>query len=429
MQPTDRRGTMPRTVKQIKAHEILSTSAQPTIETAVTLDDGTIASASVPYGTSAGKYEAVTLTDKDPGRYRGKGMLKAAANVNDIIAPKMVGVDATDQKDVDGRLVALDPTPQRSELGGNSILSVSLACARAGAKAKRISLHRHIRECYGLEDREYVLPKPMVVVIEGGQHADNSTDLQEYLVGVTKDRGGRENVRAAIETYLHLKPILKKHGFNTNVGTEGAYAPAGIKSNSDPLTYIEQAMKAAGYEPGEDLGIALDPAASEFFEDGNYNLACEGRTQSSDEMIAYYEDLVGKFCIFSVEDGLGEDDWDAWPVMNSKLGNKIMVMGDDLTVTNVERLQKAIDIKAINSILIKPNQVGTLSETVEAMELARANGFKTIVSHRGGGETTDTLIIDLAVAAGAQFVKVGPSRGERVIKYNRLMAIADELGL
>jgi enolase len=420
---------MPRTVKQIKAHEILSTSAQPTIETVVTLDDGTSVSASVPYGTSAGKYEAVTLRDEDPGRYRGKGMLKAASNVNDIIAPSMIGVDVSNQRDVDKRLVALDPTPQRRELGGNSILSVSLACSRAAATAKGIPLYKHIRECYGLEDRDYVLPKPMVVVIEGGQHADNSTDFQEYLVGVIKDRGGRDNVRAAIETYLHLKPILKRHHFNTNVGTEGAYAPAGIKSNKDPLAYIKEAMQAAGYEPGEDLGIALDPAASEFFEDGVYKLACEGETLKSEGMISYYEDLLKDSHIFSIEDGLGEDDWDAWPVMNSKMGSKIMVMGDDLTVTNVERLQKAIDIKAINSILIKPNQVGTLSETVEAMELAHRNDLKTIVSHRGGGETTDTLIIDLAVAAGASFVKVGPARGERVVKYNRLMSIADELGL
>jgi enolase len=341
----------------------------------------------------------------------------------------MKGLDATDQREVDRRLVALDPSPQRKDLGGNSILSVSLACARAAAVAKGVPLYRHIRESYGLEDRDYVLPRPMVVVIEGGQHADNSTDFQEYLVGSTRDRGGRENVRAVIETYLHLKPILKEHGYNTNVGTEGAYAPAGIKSNEDPLAYIEQAIKAAGYAPEDDLGIALDPAASEFFGGGAYNLECEGKQLSSGEMIGYYEDLVGKYCLFSIEDGLGEDDWDAWPVLNQKLGDRIMVMGDDLTVTSVERLQRAIDIKAINSILIKPNQVGTLSETVEAMELARENGLKTIVSHRGGGETNDTFIIDLAVAAGAHFVKVGPSRGERVVKYNRLMSIADELGL
>jgi enolase len=407
----------------------LSTSAQPTLETVVTLEDGTVASASVPYGTSAGKHEAFTLVDNDPRRYRGKGMLKAAANVNDRIAPEIEGVDAADQEDLDRRLKDLDPSPRRETLGGNSILSVSLACARAAARSKRMPLYRHIRDLYGFADREFVLPRPMVVVIEGGQHADSSTDLQEYLVGVLRDRGGRENVRAAIETYLHLKPILKKQGFNTNVGTEGAYAPAGIKSNEDPLIYIEQAIRAAGYKLGDDLGIALDPAASEFFSGGTYNLDCEGKKLSSQEIIAYYQDLIGRYAIFSLEDGLAEDDWDAWPIMNAKMGTKIMIMGDDLTVTSVERLRKAIDLKAINSILIKPNQVGTLSETVEAMELAHTNSLKTIVSHRGGGETTDTFIIDLAVAAGASFVKVGPSRGERVIKYNRLMAIADELGL
>jgi enolase len=420
---------MPIVVKQIRAREILSTSAQPTIETVVTLDDGTSVSASVPYGTSAGKHEAFTLVDNDPKRYKGKGMLKAAANVNDIIAPEIVGMDVSDQREVDARLVALDPSPRREKIGGNSILSVSLACARAAATKKGIPLYRHIREVYGLEAGDYVLPRPMVVVIEGGQHADNSTDFQEYLVGVIKDRGGRENVRAAIETYLHLKPILKQRGFNTNVGTEGAYAPAGIKSNEDPLKYIEEAIKAAGYAPGRDLGIAMDPASSEFYEKGAYNLECEGKRLSSAEMIAYYEDLLGKYKIFSIEDGLAEDDWDSWPAMNSKMGGRIIIMGDDLTVTNVQRLQKAIDLKAINAILIKPNQVGTLSETIEAMELAHKNGLKTTVSHRGGGETTDTFIIDLAVAAGAEYVKVGPSRGERVIKYNRLMAIADELGL
>jgi enolase len=420
---------MSTAIKKIEAREILSTSAQPTLEATVTLEDGACASASVPYGTSAGKHEAVTLLDKDPKRYKGKGMLKAAANVNEIIAPKMKGVDAASQREVDRRLVALDPTPRREQLGGNAILSVSLASARAAAVSQCIPLYRHIREAYCLQDRDYALPHPMVVEIEGGQHADNSTDFQEFLVGVIKNRGGRENVRAAMETYLYLKPILKSKGFNTNVGTEGAYAPAGIKSNEHPLGYLEEAMKAAGYEPGRDLGIAMDPASSEFFKDGVYNLECEGKKLTSEEMIDYYENLVGRYEIFSLEDGLAEDDWDAWPALKSRLGGKIMIMGDDITVTNVERLQKAIDLDAINSILIKPNQVGTLSETIEAMELARKHGIKTIVSHRGGGETTDTFIIDLAVAAGAQFVKVGPSRGERVVKYNRLMEIADELGL
>jgi enolase len=419
---------MKTAIKKVVATEILSTSAQPTIKTIVALDDGTVAVASVPYGTSAGRYEAVTLVDKDPKRYKGKGMLKAVENVNTKIGPAVKGMDALSQRSLDERLVSLDPSPQRKDLGGNSILSVSLACARAAARAIRIPLYRYIREAYGIKDQDYVLPRPMVVVIEGGQHADNSTDLQEYLVGVTKDRGARENVRAAMETYLYLKPILKANGYNTNVGTEGAYAPAGIKSNEEPLVYIEEAMKNAGYSPGDDLGIAMDPAASEFYENGSYNLECEGKNLTPAEMIAYYEEIVGKYCIFSIEDGLGEDDWDAWPLMNRRLGGKIVIMGDDLTVTNVERLKKAIDLKAINAILIKPNQVGTLSETIATMQLAQKNGLKMVVSHRGGGETTDTFIIDLAVATNAQFVKVGPSRGERVVKYNRLMEIADELG-
>jgi enolase len=416
-------------IKSVTAREILSTGGYPTLETAVALESGQIATVSVPYGTSAGKYEAVTLADGDPKRYLGKGMLKAAGNVNDVIGPKMVGLDALDQQAVDEHLIALDPSPQRANLGGNAILSVSLACARAAARARRLPLYRYIREAYEIEARDYVLPRPMVVVIEGGRHADNSTDLQEYLVGVINDRGARENVRAAIETYLHLGRLLKKKGFSTNVGTEGAYAPTAVETNEEPLKFMEQAMKDAGYAPGRDVAIAMDPASSEFYgDDGLYNLAREERKLTSDEMIAYYENLVDKYCIFSIEDGLGEDDWDAWPKLNASLGRKIIVMGDDLTVTNVERLQKAIDLKAMNAILIKPNQCGTLSETVAAMKLAQQNGLKTVVSHRGGGETTDTFIIDLATAANSDFVKVGPSRGERVVKYNRLMIIADELG-
>jgi enolase len=421
---------MKAAIRDVKAREILSTSAQPTLETVVTLEDGTAGIASVPYGTSAGKYEAVTLVDGDPARYKGKGMLKAVNNVNEVIGPQVMGLDALDQQALDAHLVSLDPSPQRKEIGGNCILSVSLAGARAAAIAQGLPLYRHIRESFDIEHSEYVLPRPMVVVIEGGRHADNSTDLQEYLVGVTKDCGGRENVRAAMEVYMYLKGVLKAQGYNTNVGTEGAYAPTAIKSNEEPLIHIEQAMKDAGYAPGEDLGIAMDPAASEFYEEGGtYNLARDGLKLNSDEMISYYADLVDRYSIYSIEDGLGEDDWEAWPVMNEKLGGRIVVMGDDLTVTNVERLQKAIDLNAINAILIKPNQVGTLSETVAAIQLAQANGFKITVSHRGGGETTDTLIIDLAVATNAQSVKVGPSRGERVVKYNRLMEIADELGL
>ena len=417
-------------VKEIRAREILSTGGYPTLEAVVTLEGGAVGVASVPYGTSAGRYEAVTLADGDPRRYRGKGMLKAVRNVNEVIAPKIKGLDVLDQRSIDEHLIALDPTPQRKQIGGNSILSVSLACARAGAATRGVPLYRHIRDTYGIHGEDFILPRPMVVVIEGGRHADNSTDLQEYLVGVTKHRGTRENVRAAIEVYLFLGTLLKKKGYSINVGTEGAYAPTAVKSNEEPLALIEEAMRDAGYTPGEDVGIAMDPAASEFVgDDGVYHLARDGQDLSPEEMIGYYECLVDKYCVFSIEDGLGEDDWKTWPVMNNRLGGRIMIIGDDLTVTNVERLQKAIDTRAMNSILIKPNQVGTLTETIAAISLAQMNGLKVVVSHRGGGETTDTLIIDLAASTNADFVKVGPSRGERVVKYNRLMEIADELGL
>ncbi len=417
-------------IKEIQAREILSAGAFPTVETVVTLDSGISGVASVPFGTSAGTHEAFTLVDGDPMRYNGKGMLKAIVNVNTKIAPELIGFDALDQNAIDEKLISLDPSPQRKNLGGNAILSVSLSCARAAATATGAPLYRYIRDSYETGYTEYSLPRPMVVVIEGGRHADDSTDIQEYLVGVTKDRGTRDNVRAAIETYFNVKTALKSKGYNTNVGQEGAFAPTAIKTNEEPLEIIAQAIQKAGYAPGEEVGIAMDPAASEFYhDDGLYHLDRDGKKLTSEEMIAFYEEMVATYPIFSIEDGLSEDDWDNWPTMTNRLGEKIFIVGDDLTVTNVERLQKAIDLGAINAILIKPNQVGTLTETVQAILLAQKQGFKVIVSHRGGGETTDTLIIDLASATNADYVKVGPSRGERVIKYNRLMEIGDELGL
>jgi enolase len=416
-------------IKSVKAREILSTSGYPTIETIVVLEDGTAGVVSVPYGTSAGVHEAITLFDGDPKRYKGKGMLKAIENVNKIIGPKVIGKDASDQRSIDSLLISLDPSPQRANLGGNAILSVSLACARASALSRQVPLYQHIRQTYSLPYRDYNLPKPMMVVIEGGAHADNSTDFQEYLVGVIADQGARKNVQIGIEVYHTLAKILKQKGYSTNVGTEGAFAPTAIKSNEEPLMHIEKAISEAGYRPGVDAAIAIDPAASEFYgEDGMYHLKRDGRVLSSQDMISLYEDLVSRYPIFSLEDGLSEDDWDAWPSLNAALGSKIMIIGDDLTVTNVERLKRAIDLKVMNAILIKPNQCGTLSETIDAISLAQKNGLKTIVSHRGGGETTDTFIIDLAVATNSEFVKVGPTRGERVVKYNRLMEIADELG-
>lgn len=417
-------------IEEIRAREILSTGALPTIETSVTLDNGIVGVASVPFGSSAGKYEAVTLVDGDPKRYRGLGMMKAVHNVNEAIAPEMRGLRGLDQHAIDGKLVSLDPTPRRECLGGNAILSVSLACARAACASLGLPLYQYIRDTYNYRGKEFILPKPMVVLIEGGCHADNSTDFQEYMVGVLADQKVRENVRAAIEVYLYLGKVLKSHRYSINVGYEGAYAPTAVKSNEEPLLHIQQAISDAGYKPGEEVAIAMDPAASEFHkDDGLYHLERDQMELNSEELIAYYESLVKKYCIFSIEDGLGEDDWDSWPMLNKQLGTKLMIIGDDLTVTNVQRLQKAIDLSAINTVVIKPNQVGTLTETMAAIDLAEKHGLKVVVSHRGGGETTDTFIIDIAVATNADFVKVGPSRGERVVKYNRLMEIGDELGL
>ena len=391
------------------------------------LENGITGIASVPFGSSAGKYEALTLLDGDSARYGGRGMLRSIHNVNNVIAPAIVGTDVFDQIGIDAQLIALDATPRRERLGGNSILSVSLACARAACAARAVPLYKYIQQTYRLADKKVSLPKPMMVVIEGGCHADDSTDLQEYMVGIRADVNSRDAVRAGIEIYHTLGKVLKAQGYAINVGLEGAYAPAGIPSNKEPLIYIQEAIVDAGYEPMDEVAIALDPAASEFYRDGSYRLERENRTLSAEQLIYYYEELVSEYPIFSIEDGLGEDDWDSWALLNERLGQRVINVGDDLTTTNVTRLQKAINLKAINAILIKPNQVGTLSETVEATTLAKEHGLKVIVSHRGGGETTDTLIIDLAVAVSADFVKVGPSRGERVVKYNRLMEIDEEV--
>ena len=393
------------------------------------LENGITGIASVPFGSSAGKYEALTLIDGDPARYGGRGMLSSIHNVNNVIAPAIVGTEVFDQTGIDARLIALDASPRRERLGGNSILSVSLACARAACAARTEPLYKYIHQTYGLAGGVASLPKPMMVVIEGGCHADDSTDLQEYMVGIRADVNSRDAVRAGIEIYHTLGKLLKAQGYAINVGLEGAYAPAGIPSNKEPLIYIQEAIVDAGYEPMDEVAIALDPAASEFYRDGSYRLERENRTLSPEQLIHYYEELVSEYPIFSIEDGLGEDDWDSWTLLNERLGQRVINVGDDLTTTNETRLQKAIDLKAINAILIKPNQVGTLSETVAATSLAKEHGLKVIVSHRGGGETTDSLIIDLAVAVSADFVKVGPSRGERVVKYNRLMEIDEEVTL
>lgn len=419
-------------IKKIKAREILSSGSTPSIEVACTLESGTIGKASVPYGASAGIHEAFVLMDGGK-RYNGKGMLKAVKNVNNIISKKLIGLDSFDQRKIDEILIKLDGTENKEKLGANAILGVSLAVVRAAANEKKLPMYRYVREVFSLPIKEFILPNPMMVVIEGGKHAIKSTDLQEYLVSPIGQKSVKEAVRCGIEVYLTLKKVLISKGLDANVGNEGAYAPQGLsplglKDNEEPLKLIMEAIQKAGYKAGKDAGISLDPAVSEIVKDGKYELKKEGKNLTSEEMIDYFENWVNKYPIITLEDPLHEDDWDNWPKITSRLGKKIPIIGDDLTVTNPKRLQKAIDLKAINAILIKLNQIGTLTETVGCCMLARKHNFMTVISHRGGGETNDTSMIDLAVAVNSGFVKVGPSRGERVEKYNRLMEIEDELG-
>jgi enolase len=415
-------------IEKIKAREILSSGSTPSIEVRCELESGTYGKASVPYGASAGVHEAFVLLDGDEKRFAGKGMLKACENVNNIIAKELVGMDVFDQRKIDETMIALDGTENKTKLGANAILGVSLAVARAAATEKKLPLYQYIRDVFDLKIKKFVLPNPMMVVIEGGQHADQSTDLQEYMISPIGSTSVRENVRCGIEIYLALKGVLKEKNYTVTVGNEGAFAPPGLPTNESPLNLIQEAIKKSGYRVGEDVGISLDPAVSEIFKDGKYELKKEGKILSSEEMINYFTEWVNKYPIITLEDPLHEDDWDNWPKIMKKVGQKVPVIGDDLTVTNPKRLQKAIDLKAINAILIKLNQIGTLTETVDCCMLARKNNFMTVISHRGGGETNDTSMIDLAVAVNSGFVKVGPSRGERVEKYNRLMEIEDELG-
>jgi enolase len=416
-------------IKEIQAYEILASGGYPTIEAKVTLESGSIGIASVPYGASAGSHEASVLIDGDEKRFNGQGMLKAVANVNNIIAPILVGKEASNQREIDELMINLDGTENKGKLGGNAILSVSLAVARASAGEANMPLYEYIRHTFKLPITEYYLPNPMMVSIEGGKHADNSTDFQEFCISAIGNESVVQNVRIAIESYMALKKILKQKGLSTNVGNEGAFAPSGVASNETPFGYLIEAIQAAGYRPGVDAAISIDPATSELYENGMYILKLENKTLSSSEMIDYFIDLLKKYPIITAEDLLSEDDWDNWTILNQKISEiGTGLIGDDLTVTDPKRLQKAIDKKAINSILIKLNQIGSLTETVDCCMLARQNGMFTVPSHRGGGETNDTAMVDLAVAVNSAFIKVGPTRGERVSKYNRLIEIERELG-
>jgi len=405
----------------IYARQILDSRAFPTVEVEVTLEDGTIARASVPSGASTGIFEAVELRDGDKDVYGGKGVLKAVDNVNNLIAEEIVGMNVYDQIAIDKAMITLDGTPNKAKLGANAILGVSLACARAAAESLGLGLYQYIG---GVNAK--VLPVPMMNIINGGSHADNNVDLQEFMVMPVGATSFKEALRMSAEVYHALKALLKSKGLATGVGDEGGFAPD-LSSNEEAIKIIIEAIEKAGYVPGKDIYIALDPAASEFFEDGKYNLASEGRILTPEQMADYYVELVNKYPIISIEDGMAEEDWDGWKYLTDKIGDRVQLVGDDLFVTNTDRLKMGIEKKTANSILIKLNQIGTLTETLNAIEMAERAGYTAVVSHRSG-ETEDTTIADLVVAMNAGQIKTGaPARSERVSKYNQLLRIEEEL--
>ena len=409
------------TIKNIKAREILDSRGNPTVEVEVELSDGTIGQAAVPSGASTGQYEAVELRDGG-SRFNGLGVLRAVNSVNQDIAAAVVGLSATDQVTIDRKLTELDGTADKSRLGANAILGVSLAVAYAAANLTRTPLYRHLGGA-----STYTMPVPMMNILNGGKHAGNSTDFQEFMVVPAGASSFRHALQMGTEVYHSLKKVLKDKGLNTNVGDEGGFAPY-LSSNKDAIEAVLSAIEKAGYQPGKDCFIALDPAASEFYQDGQYVLAREGVSLSTSEMADYYVNWVASYPIISIEDGLAEDDWDGWQLITEKLGAKIMLVGDDLYVTNVDRLTKGIKLKASNSILIKLNQIGTLTETIAAVQMAQKIGWTAVVSHRSS-ETEDTTIADLAVGLNTGLIKAGaPCRSERTAKYNRLLRIEEELG-
>lgn len=414
-------------IKTIQAREILASGGAPTLEVTVTLESGIIGEASISYGASAGSKEATVLLDGDSKRYHGKGMLTALANIKDKITPVIVGMEANEQRNIDQKMLDLDGTVNKANLGGNAILAVSMAVARAAANEANLPLWKYLKNTFQLPEN-IKLPKPMIVMIEGGKHAADSTDLQEYLVSAMGNKSAVENVRMEMEIYEELKKILKREGKSTNVGNEGAFAPNDIPTNEKPMEYMVEAIKNAGYVPGVDAGISIDAAASEFQneESKKYNLKIENRELNSEELIEYFISWVDKYPFVSWEDMLSEFDWENWPKLLEKINGKFPLIADDLTVTNTKLWQQALDKKAASAILIKLNQAGSVTETIDCCKLAIANNMWTVPSHRGGGESNDTFMVDLAVAVGSEYIKVGPTRGERVCKYNRLMRIEEE---
>ncbi len=411
------------TIIKIHAHEILDSRGNPTVSTQVTLEAGVNGKALVPSGASTGAHEALELRDSDATRYLGRGVLKAVTNVNDRIAPEILGLEATAQEEIDNIMLQLDGTPSKENLGANAILSVSMAIANASAQALGKSLYAYLGSA-----EKYTLPTPMINILNGGSHADNNMDIQEFMIVPAGSPSFREAIRAAAEVFHHLKKNLKKRGLNTSVGDEGGFAP-NLRSNDEALDLIMESIQDAGYAPGKDIFLALDVAASEFFTGNTYVFKkSDGSQKSTEEMLDFYADLIEKYPIVSIEDGFSEDDWHSWKAMTERFGKKIQLVGDDLFVTNLKRFQRGIEEGITNSILIKLNQIGTLTETVQTVRYAQENGYTTVISHRSG-ETEDTFIADLSVALDAGQIKTGSlSRSERVAKYNRLLEIEDELG-
>ena len=410
------------TIGSIKAREILDSRGNPTLEVVVRLSDGTIGRAAVPSGASTGKHEAIELRDGDNTRFNGLGVLKAVTNVNEHIAAAITGMLATDQAAIDHRLLELDGTANKARLGANAVLGTSLAVAHAAANQLGIPLYRYLGGV-----ASYTLPVPMMNILNGGRHAANSTDFQEFMVVPTGASSFSLALQMGAEVYHCLKEVLRDKGFDTNVGDEGGFAPS-LSSNKEAVEVILSAVERAGYKPGKGCFIALDPAASELYRDGQYVLSREGISLSSNEMVDYYAKWAASYPLISIEDGMAEDDWEGWQLLTQRLGNKIQLVGDDLYVTNVGRLSRGISLKASNSILIKPNQVGTLTETIAAIKMAQEAGWTAVVSHRSG-ETEDTTIADLAVGLNTGQIKAGaPCCSERTAKYNRLLRIEDELG-
>ena len=409
------------TIYKIIAREILDSRGNPTIEVDVTLSDGSLGRAAVPSGASTGEHEAVELRDNDNLRYLGKGVKKAVKIVNTTIANEIIGLDALNQKNIDEAMISLDGTSNKSKLGANSILGVSIAVAKSASNSKKMPFYEYINQ-----NKTYTMPIPMMNIINGGSHADNNVDFQEFMVFPIGAKSFSNALQMGTEIFHQLKKVLKNKNLNTSVGDEGGFAP-NLKSNHEAIEVILKAIDNAGYKAGKNVYIALDVAASELFDKDKYIIKSENRSLSSDQMISYYQNIIETYPIISIEDGLDENDWGGWSLMNEALGDKVQIVGDDLTVTNINRLQKAIDLKAMNAILIKLNQIGTLTETLDAIALAKKADFGAIISHRSG-ETEDTTIADLAVASGVGQIKTGSaSRTDRICKYNQLLRIEQNL--